>query len=435
MAWRISMKKQSGNRKADRHTSWIGPVLFVAAALVAVVILINVLASVTGTTLFHRDQAGEAATDLDTGAMEYTQDMALDAADYLSTYSEIPRKLGMTADQTGQEDLARYTGDRVELVYNQKAFRMINRGRPELNILGIGPGSTVSRLEEVMAENGWKSYPSGNANDNVRAYTLDFDDYGYIAAFTTDDGDEEEQTVSDWCLFYYDNSISNAYLERIRTMLGLPQTEEFESCSLSNPWTDSGADTWYAQAELITQDGTRIQLLTDPVTMEISKPAIYLTKADAARLESRQKQAMTEDMKGPRAESDPLWLDTKGLFRMKYELFGMTYDEVKDLFRAEVEKPEKWDKWGRHMTYSEVKSGNKTFTILFYKGKLVAAFINQKSKFVDSVVYRADTILGMDRKEYEDGYEWNVYSGNCIFRVFTDDEDFRQYYQFNGYNN
>ena len=147
MAWRISMKKQSGNRKADRHTSWIGPVLFVAAALVAVVILINVLASVTGTTLFHRDQAGEAATDLDTGVMEYTQDMALDAADYLSTYSEIPRKLGMTADQTGQEDLARYTGDRVELVYNQKAFRMINRGRPELNILGIGPGSTVSRLE------------------------------------------------------------------------------------------------------------------------------------------------------------------------------------------------------------------------------------------------------------------------------------------------
>ena len=139
-------------------------------------------------------------------------------------------------------------------------------------------------------------------------------------------------------------------------------------------------------------------------------------------------------MKGPRAESEPLWLDTKGLFRMKYELFGMTYDEVKDLFRAEVEKPEKWDKWGKHMTYSEVKSGNKTFTILFYKDRLVAAFINQKSKFVDSVVYRADTNLGMDRKEYEDGYEWNVYSGNCIFRVFTDDDDFRQYYQFNGYN-
>lgn len=428
------MKKQSGNRKADRHSSWISPVLFIGSSLIAVIILINVLASVTGTTLFHKDQAGEAATDTDTGAMEYVENMTLNAADYLSNYSEIPELLHMTADETRTEDLACYTGDRVELVYNQKAFRMINRGRPELNILGIGPGSPVTRLEETMAENGWDSYPTGNANANVRAYTLDFDDYGYIAAFTTDDSGEGPEEVSDWCLFYYDNSISNEYLNRIRTLLGLSRTEEFESCSLSNPWTDNRADTWYAQAELLTQDGTRIQLLTDPVTMEIFKPAIYLTKADAVRLESRQKQALTEDMKGPRAESEPLWLDTKGLFRMKYELFGMTYDEVKDLFRAEVEKPEKWDKWGKHMTYSEVKSGNKTFTILFYKDRLVAAFINQKSKFVDSVVYRADTILGMDRKEYEDGYEWNVYSGNCIFRVFTDDDDFRQYYQFNGYN-
>ena len=65
------MKKQSGNRKEDRHSSWISPVLFIGSSLIAVIILINVLASVTGTTLFHKDQAGEAATDTDTGAMEY----------------------------------------------------------------------------------------------------------------------------------------------------------------------------------------------------------------------------------------------------------------------------------------------------------------------------------------------------------------------------
>ena len=49
------MKKQSGNRKADRHSSWISPVLFIGSSLIAVIILINVLASVTGTTLFHKD--------------------------------------------------------------------------------------------------------------------------------------------------------------------------------------------------------------------------------------------------------------------------------------------------------------------------------------------------------------------------------------------
>ena len=77
------MKKQSGNRKADRHSSWISPVLFIGSSLIAVIILINVLASVTGTTLFHKDQAGEAATDTDTGAMEYAENMTLNAADYL----------------------------------------------------------------------------------------------------------------------------------------------------------------------------------------------------------------------------------------------------------------------------------------------------------------------------------------------------------------